>query len=108
MNANLRLFAFLGLASTAAAAVPHYALVKEIPIEGASGWDYLQADPATHRVYVSHGTEVDVIDTQTETVVGKIADTQGVHGIAVAPELGRAFVSDGRVNQVSIVDASTL
>jgi YVTN family beta-propeller protein len=51
---------------------------------------------------------VEVIDTLTETVVGKIADTQGVHGIAVAPELGRAFVSDGRANQVSIVDTSTL
>lgn len=108
MNANLRLIAFLGLASSGAATVPHYSLVKEIPIEGASGWDYLQADPSGHRVYVSHGTEVDVIDTQTETVVGKIADTQGVHGIAVATDLGRAFVSDGRANQVSIVDSSTL
>lgn len=85
-----------------------YRPVTEIPIGGDGGWDYLTADPAAHRLYVSHATKVVVIDTQTNLVVGEIADTPGVHGIALAPQLNRGFVSAGRANEVNVVDLATL
>jgi len=81
---------------------------KEIPIGGDGGWDYVAVDSAAHRLYVSHATHVVVIDTQANKVVGDIPDTPGVHGIAIAPDLGRVFVSNGRGNNESIVDAKTL
>ncbi|MEO7158645.1 MAG: YncE family protein [Vicinamibacterales bacterium] len=85
-----------------------YSLVKEIPIGGAGGGDYLSIDPAAHRLYVSHSTRVIVIDTLQNTVVGEIKDTQGVHGFAIAADLGRGFSTNGRENTVSIVDLKTL
>ncbi len=84
-----------------------FAKIAEIHVGGAGGFDYLTADPAGKRLYLSHGTEVVVIDTSNNTVVGRIADTPGVHGIAVGPG-GRLFTSNGRENKVSIVDAKTL
>lgn len=85
-----------------------YKLTKTIPIGGEGGWDYLYADSANRRLYVSHGTEVDVLDLDTEALVGKIPGTNGVHGIAIADDLGRGFISDGRDNQVTIFDIKTL
>ena len=85
-----------------------YQLQKTIQIGGEGGWDYISADPAAQRVYVSHGTKVVVLDAAAGAVSGEIADTPGVHGIAVAADLGKAFVSAGRANSVSIVDAKTL
>ncbi|HMB82330.1 MAG TPA: YncE family protein, partial [Vicinamibacterales bacterium] len=79
-----------------------------IQIGGEGGWDYLSVDPAAHRLYVSHATHVVVIDTQTNKVVGDIPDTPGVHGVAVAADLSRAFVSNGRGNNSSIVDLKAL
>src|SRR5262249_45863782 len=86
----------------------NYAKIAEIPIGGASGWDYIAADPAGKRLYVSHSTEGVVIDTSNNAIVGRIADTPGVHGIAVVSDLNRAFTSNGRENKVSVVDAKTL
>src|SRR5689334_18872708 len=63
---------------TAVAAEPHYKLIKEIPIGGGGGWDYLTADAAGRRLYVTHGTKVVVIDTDADKVVGEITDTPGV------------------------------
>jgi hypothetical protein len=90
------------------AAGPMYAKVGEIQVGGGGGWDYLAVDSAAHRLYVSHATEVVVIDTATSTVVGRIADTPGVHGIAIVPALGRAFTTNGREDKVGIVDLKTL
>ena len=84
-----------------------YSKIAEIPIGGAPNFDYLTVDSAGKRLYVSHGTEIVVIDTANNTVVGRIADTPGVHGIAIAPG-GRGFTSNGRENKVSIVDLKTL
>jgi hypothetical protein len=81
---------------------------KEIPIGGEGGWDYLSVDPAAHRLYVSHATHVVVIDTQTNKVVGDIPDTPGVHGFAIAADLGKGFSSNGRENKAGIVDLKTL
>jgi len=85
-----------------------YRVVKTIPVGGDDWWDYLAVDSAARRVYVSHGTRVVVLDADSYAVVGDIPDTQGVHGIAIAPVLGRGFVSDGRANQVTIFDLKTL
>src|SRR4026207_822949 len=73
------------------AADPSCQVVKESPIGGAGGWDYLIVDPAAHRLYVSHATKIVVADTESGKVVGEILDTPGVHGFALAPELGRGF-----------------
>lgn len=115
MKTNGRLITALVLLAATAffhaplrAADTSYAKVAEIPIGGAGTWDYVAVDSAGKRLYVSHGTEVVVIDTATNAVVGRIADTPGVHGIAVVPALGRVFTSNGRENKVSIVDAKTL
>jgi DNA-binding beta-propeller fold protein YncE len=85
-----------------------YRFAREIAIGGEGGWDYLSIDPAAHRLYVSHATRVVVVDTQANKVVGEIADTPGVHGFAIAADLGRGFSSNGRENKASIVDLKTL
>jgi len=85
-----------------------YKLVKSIPLAGDGGWDYLTADSDNRRLYVSHGTEVDVLNLDSEAMIGKIPNTNGVHGIALANDLGRGFISDGRDNQVTIFDLKTL
>src|SRR5712664_3236674 len=85
-----------------------YHLLKEIPVGGEGGWDYLSVDEAGRRLYVSHGTKVVVIDIDKDTVTGEITDTPGVHGVAVASELGRGFSSNGRENKASIIDLKTL
>jgi DNA-binding beta-propeller fold protein YncE len=90
------------------AADPNYHVVSEIQIGGDGGWDYLIVDPVTHRLYVSHATRIVVADIDTGKVVGEIPDTPGVHGIAIAPDLGRAFTSNGRANSSTIVDLKTL
>ncbi len=91
-----------------AAAATGYHILSEISIGGEGGWDYLTVDSAARRLYVSHGTHVVVIDVDTNKVVGDIPDTPGVHGIAIAPELSKGFVSNGRGNNVTIFDLKTL
>ena len=85
-----------------------YKFAREISIGGEGGWDYLSVDAGAHRLYVSHATKVVVIDTQLNKVVGEIADTPGIHGFAIAADLGRGFSSNGRENKASIVDLKTL
>jgi DNA-binding beta-propeller fold protein YncE len=94
--------------SAVQAAGPNYQVVMEVPIGGEGGWDYLVVDSSAHRVYVSHATKIVVADTETGRIVGEIADTPGVHGIALAPDLGRGFTSNGRSNSSTIVDLKTL
>src|SRR6187402_2378446 len=85
-----------------------YSQVADIPIggPGPAQWDYSFADSAGKRLYVSHSTEVVVVDTATDKVIGKIMDTPGVHGIAVGA--GKVFTSNGREGKVSVVDPKTL
>ena len=85
-----------------------YHFIKEIPVSGEGGWDYCSVDSAGQRLYVSHGSEVVVIDLARDQVAGVITNTPGVHGLAPAPELGRGFVSCGRENKAAIVDLKTL
>ncbi len=85
-----------------------YKIIKTIPVSGEGGWNYVTVDSDARRVYVSHATHVVVLDADTYAVLGDIPDTQGVHGIALAPDLGRGFVSNGRANNVTIFDLKTL
>jgi len=106
-----RIATVLALTLTATLAVhaaDPYHLVKEIPLGGEGGWDYITVDPAAHRLYVSHATKIVVVDIDSGRVIGEIPDTAGVHGFADAPELGRGFSSNGRANTSTIVDLKTL
>src|ERR1022692_3520025 len=81
----------LAFCASAFAAPPTYKVITKIKIGGPASWDYVYVDSANHRLYVSHATQTEVIDTATDKVVGKIEGTNGVHGIAVADDLGRGF-----------------
>jgi hypothetical protein len=97
------------LAAAAVAAAPNgYRVIGKIQIGGEGGWDYVTVDSAARRAYVSHATRVVVVDIEAGKVVGEIPDTPGVHGIAIAPKLGRGFTSNGRSNNVTIFDLKTL
>src|SRR5580700_1906007 len=102
----------LGLATTLAgistAWAAEFAITKKISIPGQGSWDYLSVDEAARRLYVSHGTQVEVLDVDSGDIVGTIPKTLGVHGIAIAPELGRGFVSNGQSSTVTIFDLKTL
>lgn len=87
---------------------PHYGFIRQIRLAGEQGWDYLSIDAAARRLYVAHGDHVDVIDLDSDSPVGSIADTPGAHGVAIAHELGRGFVSNGRSSQASVVDLNSL
>jgi DNA-binding beta-propeller fold protein YncE len=106
----MRLIAkFALILAVAAIAAPNgYHVIRKIKIGGEGGWDYLTMDSAARRLYVSHATKVVVVDVDAGTVVGEIPNTPGVHGIALAPELGRGFSSNGRGNNVTIFDLKTL
>ena len=91
-----------------AAAGPGYKVVNTYKVGGDGGWDYLIADGAARRLYISRATHVIVLDLDSGKTVGDIAETPGVHGIALAPELGRGFVSNGREGTVSVFDLKTL
>jgi hypothetical protein len=94
--------------ATPAPAASGYHIIKTVPVGGDGGWDYVYVDSDARRVYVSRGTHTMVLDADTYAVVGDIPDTQGVHGIAVASDLGRGFTSNGRANTVTIFDLKTL
>ena len=99
----------LSLAAVAvAAAGPGYHVIKTYKVGGEGGWDYLTVDASARRFYISRGTHVIVLDADSGKNVGDIPDTPGVHGIALAPELGKGFVSNGREGTVTIFDMSTL
>jgi hypothetical protein len=104
------ILALAGIAVTQTEAPPAgtYKLLKTITVGGEGGWDYATTDEVARRVYVTHGTRIIVIDIDKDKVVGEIADTPGVHGFAIAPELGLGFSSNGQENKAGIVDLKTL
>lgn len=100
-----------GLFSRAAVPSPSssgYHVIKTVSVPGEDGWDYLAVDSEARRVYISHGTHVVVMNADTYAIEGDIPDTPGVHGIAVARDLGRGFTSNGRANTATIFDVKTL
>ena len=112
INMTSRLWIALAImllvAAAVAATAPGYHVVNTYKLGGDGGWDYLTADASARRLYISRATHVMVVDADSGKSVGDIADTPGVHGIALAPELGRGFVSNGREGTVSIFDLKTL
>jgi YVTN family beta-propeller protein len=106
---RLCILAWLTLAAAAASAADGgYSVIKKIPIPGQGSFDYLTVDESARRLYVSHGTQVEVLDIDALSVVGNIPKTPGVHGVAIAPESGRGFVSNGQASTVTIFDLKTL
>jgi len=85
-----------------------YALTRTFPLAGEGGWDYLTFDRVGHRLFISRSDRVMVVDPATGTTTATIRDTPGVHGIALAPELGKGFTSNGRGNSVTVFDLATL
>src|SRR3984957_19069189 len=104
----MKKFLLVMAATVALAAPPAYKVITKIKLGGAPRWDYAYLDSTNHRLYVSHATQTEVIDTSTDKVVGTIPDTNGVHGIAIAGDLGRGFTSDGGDNDVTMFDLKTL
>ena len=85
-----------------------YHLIKKVPLADDGFWDYLSVDSAARRLYVSRGNRVTVVDMDSYAVTGEVKDTAGVHGAAIAPELGRGFTSNGKSNTVTIFDTASL
>jgi DNA-binding beta-propeller fold protein YncE len=85
-----------------------YHLIKKVKLGGAGGWDYLEVDPATHRLFITRGTHVIVVDPEQGKIIGDIPNTQGVHGIAFADEFNKGFTTNGRASNSTIFDLTSL
>jgi YVTN family beta-propeller protein len=94
-------------AATSFASAAPYQVAQRFPLGGDGGWDYLSVDSSRHLLYLSRATHVAILDTQTGKIVGDIGDTPGVHGIAIAADVGRGYISAGKVDQVKVFDLST-
>src|SRR5208337_1486196 len=106
-------YILLGAFALANAATGGYHLLKKFSFGAAQGstreyFDYITVDSSARRVYLSHGTEIKVIDADTGALVGNITGLKQDHGVALAPEFGRGFVSDGAAGKVVIFDLKTL
>jgi DNA-binding beta-propeller fold protein YncE len=99
-------FVYSGVQSATADA--SFSVVQRWKLGGAGGWDYLTLDAAGDRLFVSRGTHVDVVNTQSGKIVGTIPNTNGVHGIALAEDLHRGYTSNGRADSVTMFDLGTL
>lgn len=96
------------VAQNAKAPAPGFHVLTKFEVGGEGRWDYLLVDPDAHRLYVSRSTHVMVLDTNGGKLIGDIPNTEGVHGVAIAPDLGRGFTSNGRANTSTIFDLKTL
>src|SRR4029077_2553457 len=89
-----------------------YHLLKKYDLGAAPGgkeyWDYITFDASTRRLYVSHNTEVKIVDADSGAIVGSVPDLKRVHGIVVMDDLGRGFISDGGADEVVVFDLKTL
>jgi DNA-binding beta-propeller fold protein YncE len=108
MKTLARCWILLAVAALCVAAeAPGFKVTKKYPVPGDGGFDYIVFDNSSNRLYVSHGTEVNVVDADSGKVLGKIEDTLGVHGIAIVPELHRGFTTNGGNATVSVFDTDT-
>src|SRR5579859_971270 len=110
MRRTLLVFAaaLAGLALSAAADnAPHYQLIHKFVLGGDGGWDYLTFDTVGRRLFISRANRVQVMDTSGK-LLGEVPGTNGVHGIALAPEVGKGFTTDGQDNTVTVFDLKTL
>jgi YVTN family beta-propeller protein len=105
------LLAFLLVAAIGVYAAPQaggYHVLRRMPVGGDGSWDYLRVDPDAHRIYISRSTHMMVVDEVSGKVVGDIPDTKGIHGVALAFDLGNGYTSNGGSDSVSVVDLKTL
>ena len=104
--------ATLGIAAAAPAAAqqpaPNYHVASKVKLGREGGWDYLIVDTVGQRLFISRATHTLVVDARTDSVIGDITDTPGVHGIALAYALGRGYTSNGRDSSISVFDLKTL
>ena len=98
----------LALPAAAQQAASNYHVSSKVKLGREGGWDYLIVDTAGHRVFISRGTHTLVVDARTDSIVGDIEDTPGVHGIALAYDLGRGYTSNGRDSSITVFDLKTL
>jgi YVTN family beta-propeller protein len=98
----------VAMLTTFALAAGKYELIKKVPVPGTGGWDYVTVDGAGRRIYISHATQVEVLDADTFAQVGTIPNTPGVHGVAVASEAGRGYISAGKADSAIAFDLKTL
>jgi DNA-binding beta-propeller fold protein YncE len=103
----IRLALLFLLSPAALAAPPAYTVTARLPVPGPNRWDYVFVDQHTHRLYVAHGAQTDIIDTAHDTLIGQLADTRGVHGIATADELGLVFTSNGADDEIGVYDLAS-
>src|SRR5215472_722429 len=96
------------LLGSAACAATNYELLKKVAVPGTGGWDYVVVDEAARRVYITHATQVDVLDADSLALVGTIPNTPGAHGVAIAREFGRGYVTAGKADVVIPFDLKTL
>ncbi len=106
--ASLVAFTLCQAAITTTLAQGPYRIVDQWKIGGTGGWDYLTADPGAHRLYVTHGPRVEVLDSTTGKLVGAIIGLKGTHGVALDPEGRFGYISDGGANAVVVFDRQTL
>jgi YVTN family beta-propeller protein len=100
-------FLILAAPSVALAQGPYH-LITQWKIGGQGGWDYITADPAAHRLYITHGARVEVIDSGSGKSIGAITGLQGTHGVALDPAGKYGYISDGRANAIVVFDRKTL
>ena len=86
----------------------NYKIVNKFSVEGDGGWDYITIDESTGRLFISHGLVTNVVDSKTGKLIGTIQDTKGVHGIAIAQEENKAFITCGKDSSVTIINLATL
>src|SRR3974390_2650080 len=89
-------------------AAPAYRIAQQVSLPGDGGWDDLTFDDGGHRLFIAHGTEVQVLDADKLTLAATIADTPGVHGIALATDVGHGYISAGRSGTIVVFDLKSL
>lgn len=116
MRISLKMFGcalacLFSLAAPGAFAAPQaggYHVIRRIPVGGEGGWDYLRVDPDAHRIYISRGTHMMVVDENSGKVIGDLLETKGIHGVALATDLGKGFTSNGGDQSVTVFDLKTI
>jgi YVTN family beta-propeller protein len=110
MRARHFLLHTLSIAALAAAAHAQtpYRILSHWTIGGEGGWDYLTSDPGAHRLYVTHGPRVEVLDSDTGKALGAITGLKGTHGVALDDAGKYGYISDGGANVVVMFDRTTL
>jgi YVTN family beta-propeller protein len=86
----------------------NYQVIDQWKIGGDGFWDYMTVDPAAHRLYITHGMKVDVVDTNSGKVVGQVTGLHGIHGVALDPDGKLGYISDGGGDAVVVFDRSNL